>query len=384
MASTWIDFAVVTIFAREFLEGTIIIGEYRTIIFRCDHWPNPEFTQKDALKTILWASVIAVVSALVVIAAVAIPLAILSKDFDDRTSKTIEGVSKIVAAVCLLQLSLKLPKWLGVYARKRKKKSSDTPPPIDSANGSSFDNAEDNSTEEESNNGLTKRSIFFNVAWNIWREVAECGVFLIPFFLSGEGVKAVPLSAVIGSFVGLALGVAIYFANKTLKDKRMLAFFMGSLLLLMSTGLFSGYFANKTLKDKRMLAFFMGSLLLLMSTGLFSGGCHNLEKVFGMTKVVWTLEGDFWSVDRLPMTVFKPFGYSDYRTVLQIATFWGWLFLGLLLHYRKWRQSQGQRSEDDEDRDSFSTPGGSESSAGSAVMDEENGQQIDVVDATPP
>mmetsp|Transcript_51965 Transcript_51965/g.77623 ORF Transcript_51965/g.77623 Transcript_51965/m.77623 type:complete len:354 (-) Transcript_51965:242-1303(-) len=353
MASTWIDFAVVTIFAREFLEGTIIIGEYRTIIFRCDHWPNPEFTQKDALKTILWASVIAVVSALVVIAAVAIPLAILSKDFDDRTSKTIEGVSKIVAGVCLLQLSLKLPKWLGVYARKRKKKSSDTPPPIDSANGSSFDNAEDNSTEEESNNGLTKRSIFFNVAWNIWREVAECGVFLIPFFLTGEGVKAVPLSAVIGSFVGLALGVAIYFANKTLKDKR-------------------------------MLAFFMGSLLLLMSTGLFSGGCHNLEKVFGMTKVVWTLEGDFWSVDRLPMTVFKPFGYSDYRTVLQIATFWGWLFLGLLLHYRKWRQSQGQRSEDDEDRDSFSTPGGSESSAGSAVMDEENGQQIDVVDATPP
>ena len=36
------------------------------------------------------------------------------------------------------------------------------------------------------------------------------------------------------------------------------------------------------------------------------------------------------------MTIFKPFGYSDKRTLLQILCYWIWLFFGLALHYRKW------------------------------------------------
>ena len=291
------DFAVTTIFAREFLEGSIIIGEYRTIILRSERSLAPGVEKEQALRSITTASLVAVLLALVVIAAIAIPLAVLSNSFDSTTSNIIEGISKIVAAISLMQLSLKLPKWLGVYGSMKKKK------------GVSEHNGQD---------GLTLRSIRFNVAWNIWREVAECGVFLIPFFLSGEGLKAIPLSAVIGSAVGLLIGVAIYIANHRLKDK------VG-------------------------LAIFAVLLLLFLSAGLFTNGCHKLESELGMTKQVWIIEDDFWSVNRLPMTILKPFGWNDSRTVLEIVCFWSSLFLGAVFHYRKYRLSPKIEPQDQEE-----------------------------------
>jgi high-affinity iron transporter len=273
------DVAVMTIFAREVLEGSIIIGEYRTVILRSEKWPD-SIDRKDALRTVTVSAAVASIIAIIVIAIVAIPLAVLSKDFDPRTSLIIEGVSKIVAAMCLLQLSLKIPKFLGVYPSKKTSECLD---------------------------GVSLRSIRFNVAWNIWREVAECGVFLLPSLLRGEGIKAIPLSAVIGSAVGLLCGLGIYYANKKLTSKHWLAVF-------------------STL------------LLLFLSTGLFSGGCHNIEKATISTAQVWSIKGDFWSVNRLPMTILKPFGYSDTRTVLQIVCFWAWLAFGVVLHCRKYQQ----------------------------------------------
>jgi high-affinity iron transporter len=156
---------------------------------------------------------------------------------------------------------------------------------------------------------LTLRSIRFNVAWNIWREVAECGVFLLPFFLTGEGLKAIPLSAIVGTVIGLLCGLGIHYANGSLKRKE-------------------------------WLAIFASTLLLFLSTGLFSGGCGNIENATKATKQVWSTDADFWSTDRLPMTILKPFGYTDTRSVLQIICFWTWLLLGIVLHCYKYKQSQ--------------------------------------------
>ena len=276
------DFAVMTIFAREVLEASVIIVNYRTIIKRSEALPEG-VEKEDALRAITVSALVASFVAIAVIAIVAIPLGLLSRNFDPRVSTIIEGVSKIVAAICILQLSLKMPKWLGVYS----------------------------STKEESmdTSGLTLRSIRFNVAWNIWREVAECGAFLLPFFLTGENIKAIPLSAVTGTVVGLLFGAGIHYANRKLKSKL-------------------------------SLAIFTTLLLLFLSTGLFSGGCHNIEYATRSTTQVWSLDGDFWSVNRLPMTIFKPFGFSDTRTVLQIVCFWSWLALGIALHVRKYYQSK--------------------------------------------
>jgi high-affinity iron transporter len=278
------DFAVATIFAREFLEGAIIMGEYRMIVIRGDSL-QAGIRKDDALREIYKAALFGAILALLVIAVIATVLGILSNSFDSTASNIIEGISKIVAAVCLLGLALKLPKWLGVLGSSKK-----------------------NPENGEESEGLTIRSIRFNVAWNIWREVAECGVFLVPFFLSGDGLIAVPLSAVIGSIIGLLCGIGIYWANKKFTNKLGLTIF--AVLLLVS-----------------------------ISAGLFSSGCHKLEIEIGETMQVWEINGKFWSAERLPMTILKPFGYSDTRTVLQIASYWSWLALCAALFYRKVRIS---------------------------------------------
>ena len=159
------------------------------------------------------SALLAALVAIIVTACVAIPLAVLSQELDETAAIIIEGVSKIVAAICILQLSLKIPKFLGVYGSEK------------DADGVTV--------------GLTLKSIRFNVAWNIWREIAEIGIFLIPFML-GEGAKAIPLSGIAGIAVGALLGGLIYLANKKMKNKFWLAAFMAILLLLLSTGLFVG------------------------------------------------------------------------------------------------------------------------------------------------
>jgi hypothetical protein len=165
----------------------------------------------------------------------------------------------------------------------------------------------DGDPDDDTDTSLSLRSIRFNVAWNIWREVAECGVFLIPFFLTGEGILAIPLSAVVGFACGATVCMFIYYANKHFKS---------------TVG----------------LTIFTSGLLVLLSTGLFSGGCHNLESVAGSTETVWVIRGTFWSDERLPMTLLKPFGYSSERTLLQMVTFWLWLAFSLVLHYIKYKQ----------------------------------------------
>ena len=69
------------------------------------------------------------------------------------------------------------------------------------------------------------------------------------------------------------------------------------------------------------------------------------------TKQVWSIDGDLWSTDRLPMTILKPFGYTDTRSVLQIVCFWTWLVLGIGLHCYKYKQSKRLRLEQSLEQD---------------------------------
>jgi high-affinity iron transporter len=279
--------AIATIFAREFLEGAIIILNYRTVIQRNEEWD--EETRKKALKNVTYSASIASFVAILVVLALAIPLAVLSKDLNEQTIEIIEGVSKIVASICILQLSVKIPVWLGIYW-----KVSALPwKPKEYKKGGEM---------------ISFNEIRFNVAWNIWREVAECGVFLIPFFL-GTGAEAIPISALLGVVVALVLG-------------------------------FLMWIANRKMKSKVWLATFMSGLTLFLAVGLFVGGCHEFEEVYGETKKVWTIDNPNMSHKQFPMVIFKPFGYSSSRTVLQITTFWCFLALGLGFHYLKYSATQ--------------------------------------------
>ena len=296
------DVAIATIFAREVLEGAIIIGQYRTVIIKSDHWTD-DFKEK-ALKSVTYAAIVATFVAVLVVIAVAVPLGILSQDLDDRVVELIEGVSKLVASICILQLSLKMPFWLGLYEKV---------PLLPRKRVMMWCNGSYQEKTNEKDVGLTLKEIRFNVAWNIWREVAECGVFLIPFFL-GSGANAIPLSAVVGIIISVVLGFGIYIAN------------------------------NK-MNNKFWLAFVMSGLTLFLSVGLFVGGCHEFEEVLGETRDVWVAENPFWSSSRLPMVLLKPFGYSSSRTLLQITSFWMFLAFGLLCHYIKYHKTKGVRRE---------------------------------------
>jgi high-affinity iron transporter len=274
------DYAMCTIFAREFMEGAIIIGEFRTVIQRSDIPQDANTASKDQMfREVTVSAAIAAFFAVLVVVIVAIPLAVLSKEFDEEVAEWIEGISKVIAALCILQLSLKIPKWMGYYKNKKDGKISQ-----------SFD--------------LTMSSIRFNVAWNVWREVAECGVFLLPFFLDGDNLVAIPLSAVIGISVGLAVGFLVYWANQSMKQKH-------------------------------YVCIFVTIVLAFLATGLFVGGCHEFEEILGETREVWAAKNDFWSHKKLPMVILKPFGYSSSRSLLQITTFWCFLGVTAALHCMK-------------------------------------------------
>lgn len=116
------DIGIATIFAREFLEASIIIGQYRTVIKKSDSW-KPE-DQPAALKAVNQAATVAFIVAFILCVCTIIPLAVLSNDMDDKTADIIEGVSKVVAAVCILQLSLKIPKFMGFYPSKKEEKNA--------------------------------------------------------------------------------------------------------------------------------------------------------------------------------------------------------------------------------------------------------------------
>ena len=108
--SNILSIAITTIFAREVQEASVIIGQYRTVLIRSNYWEGEKLEK--VLKLITKSSLIVVAIVVLVVLAVAIPLDFLSQDLDARKAEIIEGVSKVVAAICILQLSLKISKWL--------------------------------------------------------------------------------------------------------------------------------------------------------------------------------------------------------------------------------------------------------------------------------
>jgi high-affinity iron transporter len=76
------DIAVCTIFAREVMEGAIIVTQYRTVIQRSTLPEGSEATMEQMLRTVTLSAAAAAFLAIFVVAIVAIPLAVLSNDFD--------------------------------------------------------------------------------------------------------------------------------------------------------------------------------------------------------------------------------------------------------------------------------------------------------------
>jgi high-affinity iron transporter len=281
MASLW-DIGVAAIVARECFEGALIIGQYRSLIRKSDLKLEEKSTK---YKVVNKAAIFASLFAIVVCACVGFGLAIAGKDLDKATAEIIEGVSKIVAGLCIGQLSLKIPKWMGLYGNKKNKDAS----------------------------VLADGSLYFNVSWNLFREIGEIGVFLIPFFLSGR-LLAIGVSSIAGVVIALVLGLLLEILNRTM--------------------------------DTKSLGIFSTILVAWLAVGLFTGGWHELEEVFGETPYVYEIPGSFWNHKKFPMVLFKPFGYSYHPTVLMVSVFWGYAISLTILHYVKFVNGKKNNKDD--------------------------------------
>eukprot|EP00306_Pavlova_sp_CCMP459_P012624 CAMPEP_0185190188 /NCGR_PEP_ID=MMETSP1140-20130426/6496_1 /TAXON_ID=298111 /ORGANISM="Pavlova sp., Strain CCMP459" /LENGTH=337 /DNA_ID=CAMNT_0027756795 /DNA_START=79 /DNA_END=1095 /DNA_ORIENTATION=- len=262
---------IASIFAREFMEATIIIGNFRTLVKRAD-WDEEK--KQTAHKEIWRSSFVAFFVAFLAILGLGIGLSQAGQELSTYWVHIIEGISKIVAGVAIAILSVKVPAWLGIYRDLKE---------------------EQKALEEQSNFTMTGSELRFNIVWNVWREMAETGAFLIPAFLNGNELL-IPLSGFVGVVIGVLLGLSIYFGNKYLKDRRALAIFM---------------------------AVFLGAL----AAGLFTGGFQYIElELIGRTHVPFRLPNSMahW---KLPFTLLKPFGYYSNPTVLMIGVYWVYAFL---------------------------------------------------------
>lgn len=319
---TFFNVAITSLFAREFLEGAVIIVNYRTAIANTEHWDNT--MKQEAMREVTKSATFATVLAVVIVGAVAAVLSIFSRHLNDNVIDIILGVSFLVAAVCILQLSLKIPVWLGMYEKVSiipcKRKSPED-------------------QEESEVVGVTLSEIRFNVTWNILREVAECLLFLIPFVLGGTA-KAVPLSALAGILIAMILGFLMHIALQHMQSKFWLALFMA---------LFTGIF----------------------SAALFTASAHDFETVAGRTPVVWEIQTPALNSELFPMAVFEPFGYSSTYTALMVACFSSWSLLGFVLHLLKYRVSKKYRGRRQERQDKTSDHVGNEQNTDS-VEDSSN------------
>jgi len=169
--------------------------------------------------------------------------------------------------------------------------------------------------EKDINIGLRRSELLFNVAWNIWREIAEIGAFLIPFFLGEASIEAIPLSGAMGVVIGLIFGAAIYAATLLMEDRRYLAF---------------------------LVAFLTGWL----STGLFTCGCHEIEEVAGETAYAWKISAEGLSKDKFPMVLLKRFGWTHHPTVLWIAAFAIWGLLLVAVHVARYTWLKRKAAEE--------------------------------------
>ena len=235
-------------------------------------------------------------------------------------------------------------------------------------------------------------------------QVAECGVFLLPYFLQREGIRAIPISAIVGVAVALVITLAFFYANSKLENKAWIAIIMCTLTCLLAIGLFAGgcheFEEVLCLPKGESLAEGEGTTAAPategtegacvegdaactvadegVDAGIFEGGPVPSEGVAAegaavvdesaaeaetegrkllaeaeggtpgqenyCTPVIYRIKGKFWDQTRFPMALFKPSGYSSKPTVLQTTAWWSWFALTCLLHGYKWFMTQKIRA----------------------------------------
>lgn len=219
-----ISSAIITVFAWIVPHIGIEISEYcRTVK---TEWTGDELSK--VLRVIAVHAIVAMVVGSLLIAAAATVIALLTAQTDSRMLSLLTGMSRIVAAIMLMLISYKIPKWLGVYPSRKREQGS----PI----------------------GSTLHVLAFNVRWSIWRQLGKFYFILLPFYC-GVQPMTIPVSVVLGIVGGTSVGVMVYFGRTCLRHQK----------LLVSVS--------------------MAVLFVMLSSITFSSGCYYIGEVWGTTAI---------------------------------------------------------------------------------------------------
>uniref|UniRef100_A0A7S4JWK0 Uncharacterized protein n=1 Tax=Odontella aurita TaxID=265563 RepID=A0A7S4JWK0_9STRA len=194
------SWAMFSLFAWLVPHVSIEVGQYRRSL---SFWLGVNF--REGKRVVSKHALIAIVSALLVIIGTAIGVALTTKELDPNMINIIEGMSLFLAAVVTLILSLKSPKWIGVYySRKRA-----APQPLFQCT----------------------KVLAFNVRWSIWRLFCRVYFSLLPFYCSANAAK-ITVSMIAGLAFGFLMDYIIYLGRRKRETSPSIMWAMGMAFFL--------------------------------------------------------------------------------------------------------------------------------------------------------
>ena len=293
-ASLW-AVPVAAVCARESVEAAIIAFTLLALALKAKT-PVVQRTGKTVLLSIAGAIVLGIVT----ITAIAAPLYYLNEPIHTHGFQAIElteGISKLISAILMFRISVEVPKILGMGPFANFKTGA-----------------------------ISRCEISTNIVLNVWREVCEIGLFLLPAFLGDQSrvlLREIPLSALAGVAIGTAIGALVYAAIRMLKSTRVVAFVTIVITGWLACGLFHGAVTEfeSALGGIRVNGTLLPNNTFPTEDIFFMPGCADV-----LAKNCTTWDPNEW------MSLLVPFGYSPSPSLAELASFWAVVLVLVVTH----------------------------------------------------
>jgi hypothetical protein len=186
------NFTIMAIFAWLVPAVGIEMGNYRTALRNSPNWKR-EAKLELGLSAVHKAGGLAILAALVAIIDMAVLIALLTQDLDNRMYSVLQGLSRLFGALVIYVISIMSPKWFGVYYYKANTYMATV--------------------------GNSTKVVRFNVSWGVLRQFGRCGFFLLPFFC-GVNAITLPVSILAGLVAGFAVDACVFLSRRRNEKER--------------------------------------------------------------------------------------------------------------------------------------------------------------------
>lgn len=268
--STFVDSAIAALIAREMFEGAMFYTTHRNAVTKNDSLKDEE--KKTYLTRFNYAVAAGVSVGLIISIIVGFSLAAALDQLDnaDYGFAIAEGISKAIAAVFVVDMALKVPKWLDI---------------------SNYPKDEMHVTDK-----LVLSSSLF---WNVVRESCEAGVLTsITVLFASHTSATTAASVVVGIVAAVGGGGAIAFGVKHL--------------------------------NKIASALFATIMIMMLATGLVVGAAHEFEEAYEVGSGEEPSDTVYEAEDNAAV-ILKAFGWCGIQKHLTVAALVVWVFTVVFL-----------------------------------------------------